>query len=112
MVIEEDVLPDRREKVSKWLVQSGCVYMMAWGKDCNLWDDSVDWANIEQFQYNEIPDESFVMTTWHEDETLKDVFWFAKNVAYHGEYEFLNTLILHFSKTRKEISFKTEFEKS
>ena len=86
--------------------------MMAWGKDCNLWDDSVDWANIEQFQYNEIPDESFVMTTWHEDETLKDVFWFAKNVAYHGEYEFLNTLILHFSKTRKEISFKTEFEKS
>lgn len=110
VVVEEEVLPDEREAVSKWLVQSGCVFMMAWGKECSLWDDSVDIAKLAQFQYNEIPDESFVLTTWHEDETLKDVFWFAKHVAFHGEYENLNTLVLHISQTQKEMAFQTEFK--
>jgi hypothetical protein len=27
--------------------------MMAWGKECSLWEDSVDWATIEQYQYND-----------------------------------------------------------
>ncbi len=110
VVVEEEVLPDEREAVSKWLVQSGCVFMMAWGKECRLWEDSVDWATIEQCQYNEIPAESLVLTTCHEDETLKDVFEFAKHAAFHGEYESLKTLVLHISQTQKEMTFKTEFE--
>jgi hypothetical protein len=51
---------------------------MAWGLDCSLWDDSVDYANIEKFETDEIPDEQFVMTTWHTDDTLEEVLRFAK----------------------------------
>ncbi len=29
VVIEESVSPERRAEISKWLVQSGCIYMMA-----------------------------------------------------------------------------------
>jgi len=110
VIIEQDVLPEWREKVSKWLVHSGCVYMIAWGKDCSLWDDAVDMENLEQFQYNEIPDESFVMTTWHDQESLEEVFWFAKHAAAHDIHKFLNTVILHISKIEKELKFKTEYE--
>ena len=35
VVIEEDVTPQWQGKVSGWLVQNGCLYMMAWGKQCS-----------------------------------------------------------------------------
>ena len=54
---------------------------MAWGVDCSLWDDSVDHADLERFGYSDIPEDEFVMTTWHEGDTLEEVFWFARHVA-------------------------------
>jgi hypothetical protein len=57
--------------------------MMAWGRKCSSWDDSVDHANLERFDYSEIPDEDFVMTTWHENEPLCDVFFHARMCAFH-----------------------------
>ncbi len=102
LVIEESSTPAWRELVSKWLVKSGCIYMMAWGIDCNEWDTSVDWANIEQFNYGEIPEDELVVTTWHENESLRDVFWQARNSAQHACVEFSNAVILHISKENKE----------
>ena len=74
VVIEEERPVPWQTRVSNWLVESGCLYMMAWGKNSTSWDDSVDIANIEQFSFEDIPDDKFVMTTWHENETLKEVF--------------------------------------
>ncbi len=102
IVIEEHVDPAWRETVSKWLVKSGCIYMMAWGTDSNEWDTSVDLANIEQFNYGEIPEDELVMTTWHENESLNNLFWQSKNSAEHACVEFSNTLILHISPENKE----------
>src|SRR4051812_47720858 len=68
-----------QEQASTWLLGAGCLYMMAWGPNCSSWDDSVDIANLEEFAYGEIPDDRFVMTTWHSNESLRDVFWFSKN---------------------------------
>ena len=97
VVIEESVTPEWRAQVSDWLVKSGCLYMMAWGKECSTWDDSVDTANLEIFNYKNIPDDKFAMTTWHEDELLKEVFWFSKHSADHPEIEISSTLVLHIS---------------
>ena len=97
VVIEESVTPEWLAQVSDWLVKSGCLYMMAWGKECSTWDDSVDTANLEIFNYKNIPDDKFVMTTWHEDELLKEVFWFSKHSADHPEIEISSTLVLHIS---------------
>jgi hypothetical protein len=102
LVIEVPVSHQWQDLVSRWLVRSGCIYMMAWGLNCSEWDDSVDFANIEQFNYGEIPEDELVMTTWYEDDKLTDVFWQAKNSAEHACVEFSNTMILHISMENKE----------
>lgn len=83
--------------------------MMAWGQNCHSWDTSVDLANIDQFGGKEIPDESFVMTTWHEDESLDEVFWFAKHAAHHDTQELKNVAILHLSSVNKLKQFESEY---
>ncbi len=67
---------------------------------------SVDEANIEAFDYEEIPESEFVMTTWHEDEELTDVFWYSKHNAHHSCQELRNTVILHISKEDKRKQFE------
>jgi hypothetical protein len=105
LVIDERVSQPWQDLVSRWLVRSGCIYMMACGLNCNAWDDSVDFANIEQFNYGEIPEDELVMTSCHEDETLNDVFYRAKNSAKHACVDFSNILILHISSENKEQEF-------
>ncbi len=78
VLIDRAVSPDERERASRKLVESGCLYMMAWGLDCSLWDDAVDQAVLEAFEFREVPDQQFVMTTWHENESLEEVIRFAK----------------------------------
>lgn len=78
VLVERIVDQSFRGQLSKLLVESGCLYFMAWGFDCSLWDDSVDYANLERFDYGEVPDEQFVMTTWHENQSLEEVLRFAK----------------------------------
>ena len=95
LIIETDVEPDWQISVSRWLADSGCLYMMAWGKDCSSWDTSVDLANLEQSDYGEIPEDDFIMTTWHEDESLEEVLYFAKTTAHHPTVELPNVLFLH-----------------
>ena len=109
VVIEQEIAPDWQVEVSNWLCSSGCMYMMAWGQDCSSWDDSVDQANIMQFQGEEIPDDSVVFTTWHEDEPLSEVFWFAKHTAHHESHDLKNTVVLHISVTEKSHQFKAEY---
>ena len=105
VLIEEEIDVEWQKKVSDWLVKSGCRYMMTWGLRCSSWDDSVDIACLEAFNYQDTSEESLVVTTWHEDETLEDVFWFAKHCAFHETLS-LEPLILHISATSKEKDFK------
>jgi hypothetical protein len=76
--------------------------MMAWGTKCSTWDDSVDIANLEQFDFGEIPDDSFVITTWHADEPLNEVFWFSKNNAFHPTVDLKRTVLLHIAEVDRE----------
>lgn len=102
VVVEEKVSDEWQAKVSGWLVNSGCLYMMAWGIECSSWDDSVDHANLEIYDYGDIPDDQFVMTTWHENKELKEVVWFSKHCALHDHVNIKNTLIIHISNIDKE----------
>ena len=85
---------DSPEFVSEWLIRSGCLYMLAWGVDCSLWDDSVDEANLTVCG-GSIPDEKFAYTTWHVSEPLEDVFWFAEHGAWHPDVDIQSTVLLH-----------------
>ena len=101
VIIESAVSPEWQSSISDWLVQSGCLYMMAWGENCSSWDDSVDRANIEQFKPAEIPASEFVVTTWHERESMEEVFWFSKNNAFHPTVKLRRTVLVHISFRNK-----------
>ncbi|WP_455423534.1 DUF7684 family protein [Agrilutibacter terrestris] len=105
VVIAEQAVPtDWQDEVSDWLVRSGCLFMMAWGYGCSSWDDSVDMANLRAFDYGDIPDDQFVMTSWHENESLSEVFSFAKHHADHGEVELQRTVLVHIAASSQEPS--------
>jgi hypothetical protein len=109
IIIEETVTPEWQEQVSNWLVKSGCLWMMAWGKECDTWDDSVDYANLKEFNYGDIPEEKSVMTTWHANDSLMEVFWFSKHSAFHPQVEIRNTLLLHISNSSKMQEFLDKY---
>jgi hypothetical protein len=73
VLIEEDVSKEWRILVSTWIVKSGCLYMLAWAKECSIWDDLVEWANMQEFNFDGIQEDKFVMTTWHENDPIDDV---------------------------------------
>lgn len=94
VIIATKVTPEWRHEVSKWLVNEGCLCMMAWGNDCSLWDDSVDVANLEAHNWGNIPVDKSVMTTWHENESLSDVFWSANQSVFHFPDVSLDHLVI------------------
>ena len=102
VLVRESVSNDWRNRVSDWLVASGCLYMLAWGDECSVWDDAVGWANISACDNKPIPPERFVMTTWHEDEPMEEVFWFAKNCAAHLTIPLSLNIILDISSVARE----------
>lgn len=111
VVIEADVTDDWRDLVSAWLVKAGCLYMMAWGRDCILWDDSVDWASIEA-SGGEVADEALVMTTWHDDEPLAETFWFAAHCADQGHVELRHALIIDIGALDRRAELLAAYEQA
>lgn len=97
ILIEREVGGDYRNEVSKALVKAGCLFSLAWGIDCSAWDDSCDWAFLEVYDFSDFPEKKFVMTTWHEDETLEEVVEFAKHCTDYSEVNIEDILVLDFS---------------
>jgi hypothetical protein len=86
---------DWQAACSAWLVASGCRYCMAWGIDCKGWEDAVEFASLDAAHFAKVDDAQFVVTTAHQDESMDDVFWFAKNGARHPALALDHTLLLH-----------------
>ncbi|WP_455430931.1 DUF7684 family protein [Solilutibacter oculi] len=102
LVLDQPVDPIWQRIVSSWLIEIGCLYMLAWGDNCSSWDDSVDIANHEPFGSSDIPEEADAMTTWHADEPLSECMWFAKNCATHSLVDLERTIILHIGPAPRE----------
>jgi hypothetical protein len=110
VLIEQGVTEDWRDEVSDWIVRSGCLYMMAWGQDCSSWDDSVDYATLRKFDFSEVPDDEFVMTTWHSDDTLDDVFEYDLLCAFHPTIELPLVSILHIASSANRDNILERYE--
>ena len=103
VIIADQVVSDPwLHRIAEWVVAIGCLYVVAWGVDCEKWHDSVDWAVLEVFKFGDIPDERFVMTTWHSDEPISEAFWFAEHCATHPDIELTETLILHVASEARD----------
>ena len=102
VLVSEVPAPEEwRRTVCGWLVGSGCLSFSAWGLDCESWHDGVDTANLEAFDYGEIPDEKFIMTTWHENEPLAEAFWYVEFCAFHPTIELPRILIIDVSSKER-----------
>lgn len=88
--------------VCRWLVASGCRYMLAWGRDCASWEEAVDDASLERFDYEDVPQDQSVLTTSHEDEELGEAFWFARHRAHHPALALQDTLIVHIAAEARQ----------
>ena len=95
VVAESVVSREWRNAISEWLVRSGCLYFIAWGQACEEWHDNVDEVNLADHHDEIIPDEKFVMTTWHENEPLLEALWFAAICAEHPAVDLDQALIIH-----------------
>jgi hypothetical protein len=99
IVIADEAVPDdRRASVARWLVESGCLYMMAWGEECDAWVRAVDYANREVHDFAAIPDTRLVIGTRHENQAPIDVFWFCKHSAMHPCASLDNVVLVHLSR--------------
>ncbi len=90
----ESVKKEAMEKISDWLISSGCRSAVCAGVDCSIWHDAIDWAYIES-DSNHSPSESrFVMTSWHETEALKEIVWFWLMCTFYDDGIFEHYLLL------------------
>lgn len=110
LATEADVSQMWQWEVSRWLVSSGCRYLMAWGKECESWNESIEEASLEAFDYEDVPEDKSVMTTSHEDEELSEVFWFARHRAHHPAHDLRNVLILHVAESARKEEMEKMFE--
>jgi hypothetical protein len=109
VVAEAPVTSERQAAISQWLVESGCLYMMTWGEGCSSWNDAVNLANLGMYNFGEIPDDHLVITTCHENEPLKEVFWFAKHTAMHPCFALDNVVLLHLSPVARAQELTDEY---
>jgi hypothetical protein len=81
VILTGDDLPDeRRNAICREIVGIGCRWAMTWGPDCELWHDCLDETVLLRHNHS-VPDDKFLMTTWHEQESLEEVLFFAKRMA-------------------------------
>jgi hypothetical protein len=83
-IIADDSLPSKRKlQVARELIEQGCRYAVCSGAEGSAWDDAVDLAYIESHPDNSRDSSEFVMTTWHDDETLEEIAaFFALNTTF------------------------------
>ena len=65
----------------------------------------MDIANLESFGFGKIAEDKFVITSWHAEEELAQVFWFSRNCASHPAVALERTVILHISDEERENEF-------
>jgi len=67
--------------LSREIVQAGCRYAVCSGSNCASWEDSFDFASV--LEEADGKQGRFVMTTSHENETLKEIAgFFVEHTAF------------------------------
>lgn len=110
VVIDGDVHQPWQWDVCRWLVDSGCRAMLAWGTDCGSWAESVEDAALEASNYEDVADEDTIITTFHEDEDIEEVFWFAKHRTRHPAHDLQTVLILHIAEAPARDALESAFK--
>jgi len=93
-VADPTITDAERAEISSQIVAAGCRYAVCAGLKCSEWDDSIDFAHLETDPNFDPPDETFVMTTWHEGESVAEVLEFALMWTNFDDNVFEHLLVL------------------
>lgn len=78
VVADSSISDEERDALSGEIIDQGCRYAVCTGHECSRWHDSIDVAYLATSPDFLPSDERFVMTTWHEDESLEEVIHFFR----------------------------------
>lgn len=79
---------------------------MTWGLNCEEWhDDEIESVSLELLGYEDTRDDDLVLTTWHDDEPIEQVLWFAAQCAHHPVQPLEHTLIVQISEKEQADRF-------
>lgn len=67
-------------RVAEQLLAAGCVYLCAWGPDCERVHDIFDEVIVGDGSQTP-DDDAIVMTSWHAAQSLDDALWFLLHCA-------------------------------
>jgi hypothetical protein len=100
-----------RMKVVGALIDSGCRYLVCGGVDCEQWHDDTDvaFASLEASSDADVP---FVMTTWHYNESVEDVVFFATYCTSFDDYDFKCLLVLVVGKESERADFAAQISQA
>lgn len=100
-----------RIKVVGALINSGCRYLVCGGVDCERWHDDADvaFAALEASSDTDVP---FVMTTWHHDESVEDVAFFATYCTNFDDHDFTCLLVLVVGKASERAEFAAHLSRA
>lgn len=85
---------DQRYDLGRALILSGCRYAVCGGVGCSDWDNDVDLAWVMLDIEAKPAGLSHVTTSWHTDEPVEQVLWFALNCTDFDRYTFRDFRIL------------------
>jgi hypothetical protein len=113
-IVLVDAVPDQfwQWDACRWLAASGCLYLLAWGKDCADWKEAFDDAHLELVNYEDVPPEQSALSTSHEDEDLEEVFWFAKHRAQHPSGELHTVFIMHVAEAPRRQELQAMYDEA
>ncbi|MCE9595633.1 MAG: hypothetical protein K8S98_15705 [Planctomycetes bacterium] len=84
-VLDTTITREEQTRLSERIVRLGCRYAVCAGHGCSSWDDSIDMAHLATDANFDPPDSEFVMTTWHDDESIEDVAeFFVRATRFEG----------------------------
>ena len=86
--------------------------MMAWGNNAQEIQNAVNLANLQSYDFGDIPDEKRVIATSHINEELEEVFWFSRYTAIHPCHALELTLLLHITDNSNEPKMLERFKAS
>lgn len=91
---DPNITVEQQAHISTQLVERDCRYMLAWGINASTWDDSVDMAYLNTDPNFSPPDDRHVMTTWHDNESLDTVVWFALANTNFDSHHFCDFMVV------------------
>lgn len=93
-VADPSITDAEQMDISRQIVAAGCRYAVCAGLKCSEWDNSIDLAYLETNPNFDPPDETFVMTTWHEHDSVAEVLEFALTWTNFDDHTFEHVLVL------------------